>query len=48
MYQTAFQTYDFGYGSAIAVFLLALATGISLILVKASGYDKMRSTMEGV
>jgi xylobiose transport system permease protein len=48
MYQTAFQTYDFGYGSAIATFLLALATVISLILVKASGYDKMRSTMEGV
>ncbi len=48
MYQTGFQTYNFGYGSAIAVFLLALATGISLILVKASGYDKMRSTMEGV
>jgi xylobiose transport system permease protein len=48
MYQTAFQTYDFGYGSAIATFLLALATGISLILVKASGYDKMRSTLEGV
>ena len=48
MYQTAFQTYDFGYGSAIATFLLALATVISLILVKASGYDKMRSTLEGV
>ena len=48
MYQTAFQTYDFGYGSAIATFLLALATVISLILVKASGYDKMRSAMEGV
>ena len=48
MYQTAFQTYDFGYGSAIATFLLALATAISLILVKASGYEKMRSTMEGV
>ena len=48
MYQTGFQTYNFGYGSAIAVFLLALATGICLILVKASGYDKMRSTMEGL
>jgi xylobiose transport system permease protein len=48
MYQTAFQSYAFGYGSAIATFLLVLATGISLILVKASGYDKMRSTMEGV
>jgi xylobiose transport system permease protein len=48
MYQTAFQSYEFGYGSAIATFLLVLATGISLILVKASGYDKMRSTMEGM
>jgi xylobiose transport system permease protein len=48
MYQTAFQTYDFGYGSAIATFLLALATVISLVLVKASGYDKMRSALEGV
>lgn len=48
MYQTAFQTYDFGYGSAIASFLLLLATGISLVLVKASGYDKMTSTMEGL
>ena len=48
MYQTAFQTYNFGYGSAIAAFLLLLATGISLVLVKASGYDKMRSTMEGL
>ncbi len=48
MYQTAFQTYDFGYGSVIASFLLLLATGISLVLVKASGYDKMTSTMEGL
>lgn len=48
MYQTAFQTYDFGYGSVIASFLLLLATGISVVLVKASGYDKMTSTMEGL
>jgi xylobiose transport system permease protein len=48
MYQTAFQTYDFGYGSVIASFLLLVATGISLVLVKASGYDKMTSTMEGL
>jgi len=48
MYQTAFQTYDFGYGSVIASFLLLVATGVSLVLVKASGYDKMTSTMEGV
>lgn len=48
MYQTAFQTYDFGYGSVIASFLLLVATGISLVLVKVSGYDKMTSTMEGL
>jgi xylobiose transport system permease protein len=48
MYQTAFRTYDYGYASAIAAFLLLLATGASLALVKASGYDKMTSTLEGM
>ena len=48
MYQSAFRTYDYGYASAIASFLLLLATGTSLVLVKASGYDKMTSTMEGL
>ncbi|MBT2225046.1 sugar ABC transporter permease [Nonomuraea sp. NEAU-A123] len=48
MYQTAFRTYDYGYASAIATFLLLLATGTSLVLVKVSGYDKMTSTLEGL
>jgi xylobiose transport system permease protein len=48
MYQTAFRTYDYGYASTIATFLLLLATGASLIITKASGYDKMTSTLEGV
>jgi xylobiose transport system permease protein len=48
MYQTAFRTYDYGYASAIAAFLLLLATGASLALVKLSGYDKMDSTLEGL
>lgn len=48
MYQTAFRTYDYGYASAIATFLLLLATGASLLLVKMSGYDKMTSTQEGL
>ncbi|MCO6008069.1 sugar ABC transporter permease [Actinoallomurus purpureus] len=48
MYQTAFRTYDYGYASVIASFLLLLATGASLLLVKISGYDKMTSTMEGL
>jgi xylobiose transport system permease protein len=48
MYRTAFMTYDFGYASAIAGFLLLLATGASLLLVKLSGYDKMTGTQEGM
>jgi xylobiose transport system permease protein len=48
MYQTAFRTYDYGYASAIAAFLLLLATGASLVLVKLSGFDKMDSTLEGL
>ena len=48
MYQTAFRTYDYGYASAIASFLLLLATGASILLTKLSGYDKMTSTLEGV
>ena len=48
MYQTAFRIYDYGYASAIATFLLLLATAASLVLVKVSGYDKMTSTLEGL
>jgi xylobiose transport system permease protein len=48
MYQTAFRTYNYGYASTIATFLLLLATGASLVLVKLSGYDKMTSTLEGL
>jgi xylobiose transport system permease protein len=48
MYQTAFRTYDYGYASAIASFLLLLATGASVLLTKLSGYDKMSSTLEGL
>jgi len=48
MYQEGFKTYDMGYASAIAVVLLALATGVSLLLVRITGYDKMQSTLEGL
>ena len=48
MYQTAFVTYDYGYAAAIATFLLLLATGASLLLVKLTGYNKMTSTQEGL
>lgn len=48
MYQRAFKSFDFGGGSAIALVLVLIATVISLIVVKVSGYDKMRSTSEGL
>lgn len=47
MYQTAFVIYDYGYASAVATFLLLLATGASLLLVKLTGYGKMTSAQEG-
>jgi xylobiose transport system permease protein len=48
MYQKAFKSFDFGAGAVIALLLVVAATIISLIVVRLSGYDKMRSTMEGV
>ncbi|MFF5007552.1 carbohydrate ABC transporter permease [Streptomyces phaeochromogenes] len=48
MYQTAFRTYDYGYASAIASFLLLIATAASVLLTRLSGYDKMTSTLEGL
>ncbi|WP_037570585.1 carbohydrate ABC transporter permease [Phaeacidiphilus oryzae] len=48
MYRKAFQGFDFGTGSAIALLLVVVATIISLVVVRISGYDKMRSMAEGV
>lgn len=48
MFEQAFRRFDFGIGAAVALVLVVVATTISLIMVKVSGYDKMRSTMEGV
>lgn len=48
MYQKAFKGFDFGAGSAIALVLVVAATVISLVVVRVSGYDKMRSAMEGL
>ncbi|WP_078862439.1 carbohydrate ABC transporter permease [Streptomyces sp. NRRL F-5123] len=47
-YVQAFKNFDFGYGSAIAMVLVVIATIISLVIVKFSGYDKMRSSSEGL
>ncbi|WP_030756324.1 carbohydrate ABC transporter permease [Streptomyces griseus] len=48
MYQKAFKSFDFGMASAIALLLVLVAGVVSLVMVRASGYDRMRSTMEGV
>jgi xylobiose transport system permease protein len=48
MYEAGFRSYDFGYASAIASFLVLTATGLSLLLVKLTGFGGMRSTREGM
>ncbi|GMA86990.1 ABC transporter [Angustibacter aerolatus] len=48
MYQKAFKAFDYGTGSAIALVLVVVATLVSTIVVRVSGYDKMRSDLEGV
>lgn len=48
MYQQSFKNFDFGAGSAIALVLVVVATLISLAVVRLSGYDRMRSTAEGI
>ncbi|SFS78914.1 carbohydrate ABC transporter permease [Saccharopolyspora flava] len=47
MYVTGFQQYQLGYASAIALFLVALGTALSLGLTKYSGFARMRSDQEG-
>lgn len=48
MYEKAFQSFQFGNASVIAVVLAAATTIISLITVRVSGWDKMRSAQEGM
>lgn len=48
MYEKAFQSFQFGNASVIAVVLAVFTTIISLITVRLSGWDRMRSTQEGM
>ncbi len=48
MYDQGFETFDLGYASAIAVALVAAATATSLLLVRLTGFSRMRSTREGM
>ncbi|MEV7086858.1 sugar ABC transporter permease [Streptomyces sp. NPDC093085] len=48
MYQKGFREFDFGQSSAIALLLVVVATVISLVVVRMSGYDRMAGTKEGM
>jgi xylobiose transport system permease protein len=48
MYETAFRSYDFGKASVIGVVLLVITAALSIGVVKLTGWDKMRSTQEGL
>jgi xylobiose transport system permease protein len=48
MYDQGIASLDFGYGSVIAVIVIVLATAVSIVMVKVTGYDKMQGTQEGI
>lgn len=49
MYITGFgAAANYGFASAIAVVLILIATGISLIMVRATGFDRMNNSQEGI
>lgn len=48
MYVKGFEQFQFGGASVIGVLLVVVTTIISLVIVRVSGWDKMRSTQEGV
>ncbi|MES4901767.1 MULTISPECIES: sugar ABC transporter permease [unclassified Streptomyces] len=48
MYKNGFQAFDLGYASAVAALLVVVATTVSLLLVRLTGFSAMRSTREGI
>lgn len=48
MYEQAFGAFKMGYAAAIAATLIAVGTTVSLLIVRFSGFAKMRSTLEGL
>lgn len=48
MYLTGFRSFDMGYASVLAVLLLGIGTGMSLVVTKVTGYRKMASQREGL
>lgn len=48
MYRSGFFEFEMGYASAIAAVLVLVGTTISMVIVRFSGFAKMRSTLEGM
>lgn len=48
MYIEGFRSFDMGYASAIAVVLVLAGAGLSLLVVKVTGYSRMASQREGL
>ena len=47
MYITGFSAFEMGYASAMAVLLVVFGTGLSLLVVRVTGFRSMRSQQEG-
>jgi xylobiose transport system permease protein len=48
MYDRGITALDFGYGCVVAVILIALASIVSIGMVRVTGFDKMQGTQEGI
>lgn len=48
MYIEGFRAFDMGYASAIAVLLVVAGAGLSLLVVRVTGYSRMASQREGL
>lgn len=48
MYNQGFIAFEMGYASALAVLLVAIGTGLSLLVVRVTGYARMTSQREGM
>lgn len=48
MYDRGITALDFGYGCVVAVILIALASIVSIGMVRVTGFDKMQGTQEGL
>jgi len=48
MYKEGFDSFNLGYASAVAVALVVVATAVSLVMVRLTGFSRMRSTREGM